>query len=65
MRKFSPLAMLRQFGIQAAIPVAIILGGHWVRDHALELEDFITAAGVFIVYLFLASWLESRKTPKL
>lgn len=65
MKRFSPLVILRQFGMGAAIPTAIILAGHWFRYRALDWEDFLFSALVFTAYLILASWLESRKIPKL
>lgn len=65
MKEFSLLAILRQFGIQATIPTAIILGGHWFRYGALDLQNFLTAAVPFVGYLLLASWLEWRRNPKI
>jgi len=65
MKKFSPLVILRQFGMKAAIPTAIILAGHWFRYRALDWKDLLFAALVFTAYLILASWLESRKIPKI
>jgi len=65
MKRLLSLVILYQFGMRAAILTGIILAGHWFRYRALDWEDFLFAALVFTAYLILASWLESRKIPKL
>jgi hypothetical protein len=57
-------AVLRQFGMQAAIPAAIILAGHWLRYRRLDWEDFLLAAVVFIAYVAISPRLASRKRGK-
>ncbi|WLI91473.1 hypothetical protein Q4S45_10235 [Massilia sp. R2A-15] len=64
MKRFSPVAALRQFRVRAAIPVAMILAGHWYRNRQLNRTDLLIAAVVFLSCLIVASRLASRTAEK-
>ncbi len=64
MKWFSPFAALRRFGVRAAIPVAMILAGHWYRNRPLNWTDLLIAAVVFLSCLIVASRLAPRAAEK-
>jgi uncharacterized membrane protein YhfC len=64
MKPSSPLAAFRKHGLGAAIAVALIITGHWLRTHQLDWMDLLTGAIVFLVFVAIAAWASSRRDNK-
>jgi hypothetical protein len=52
---------LLQHGMRAAVPVVIIMGGHWLRYGQLDERDYLIGASVFAALVILSSWFASMK----
>jgi len=55
------MGKLTQHSFRAAIPVAIITAGRWLRHHQLDKQDLLTGGVVFLVLIGFSYWLSSAK----
>ena len=56
---------LKESGVGALVATALVLAGHWLRHHQLDLVDILSAVGVFILYVVCAAQLKRYGQAKI